>query len=244
MSARLDHVVLGVPDLNWGQAELAGAGLRFVPGGRHPGGTHNALLVTSERWSYVELITAPEGEASGEASPVAARVRQGGLVAWALAVEGIDTQVSRLAEAGFEFGPVEAGSRETTDGRLVQWRSAGIGPGFGQSELPFLIEWAANDAHRTGLAPDGRAAHLTEIEVGVRAPERVRTFLGVLGLSARSGGGGLECSDGEVLMRFVEGEPRLSAVCLAAPDGRRLRVTDRVQARQLCVRADVAEEVG
>jgi hypothetical protein len=45
-------------------------------------------------------------------------------------------------------------------------------------------------------------------------------------------------------MRFVEGEPRLSAVCLAAPDGRRVRVTDRVQARQLCVRVDVAEEVG
>ena len=119
-----------------------------------------------------------------------------------------------------------------------------IGPGFGQSELPFLIEWAAHDAHRTGLAPASGAACLTEIEVGVRDLERVRIFLGVLGLSARPGGGGLECSDGEVLMRFVEGEPRLSAVCLATPGGRRVRVTDRIQARQLCVRADVAEEVG
>jgi len=223
---------------------MAGAGLRFVPGGRHPEGTQNALLITSKRWSYVELLTAPAGEASGAASPVSDRVRLGGLVAWALAVEGIDTQVARLAEAGFEPEPVEAGSRETTDGRLVQWRSAVIGPGFGQSELPFLIEWAAHDAHRTGLAPASGAACLTEIEVGVRDLERVRIFLGVLGLSARPGGGGLECSDGEVLMRFVEGEPRLSAVCLATPGGRRVRVTDRIQARQLCVRADVAEEVG
>ena len=244
MSARLDHVVLGVPDLSLGQAEMAGHGLRFVPGGRHPEGTQNALLINSERWSYVELLTAPAGEASGAASPVAAQVRQGGLVAWALAVEDIDTQVARLAEAGFESETAEAGSRQTTDGRLVQWRSAVIGPGFGQSELPFLIEWAASDAHRTGLAPVGGAASLTEIEVGVPDLERVRMFLGVLGLSARSAGGGLECSDGEVLMRFVTGEPRLSAVCLATRDGRRVHVTDRVQARQLCARVDVAEEVG
>ena len=244
MSARVDHVVLGVPDLSWGQAELAGPGLRFVPGGQHPEGTENALLITSERWSYVELLTAPEGEASGAASPVTAQVRRGGLVAWALAVEGIDTQVARLAEAGFESEPAEAGSRETTDGRLVQWRSAVIGPGFGRSELPFLIEWAASDAHRTGLEPDGRSACLTEIEVGVRDLERMGVFLGVLGLHARPGVGGLECSDGEVLMRFVTGEPRLSAVWLAPPDGRRVRVDDRVVARQLCVRVDVAEEVG
>jgi len=244
VSARVDHVVLGVPDLSWGQAEFVSLGLRFVPGGRHPRGTRNALLITSGRWSYVELLTAPDSEAPGAASPVAAQVRPGGLVAWALAVEGIDRQVGRLADAGFESEPVEAGSRETTDGRLVQWRSADIGPGFGHSELPFLIEWAAKDGHRTGLKPDGRAACLTEIEVGTRDPERVRIFLGVLGLSARSGDRGLECFDGEVLMRFVAGEPRLSAVCLASPDGRRVRITDRVQARQLCVRVDVAEEVG
>lgn len=244
MSTRLDHVVLGVPDLSSGQAELAGAGLQFAPGGRHPEGTHNALLVTPERWSYVELIMAPEADATGEASLVAAQVRRGGLVTWALSVADVDTQVHRLAEAGFDCQPVEAGSRETTDGRGVRWRSAAIGPGFGQSELPFLIEWGAGEAHRTGLAPDGGAAYVTEIEVGVRDPERVRILLKVLGLAAGSCSGGLECSDGEVLMRFVEGEPRLSAVCLARPDGRRVRITDRVQARRLCVRVDAAEEVG
>ena len=243
MSTRLDHVVLGVPDLSSGQAELAGAGLQFALGGRHPGGTRNALLVTPERWSYVELIMA-EGDAPGEASVVAAQVRRGGLVTWALSVADVDTQVRRLAEAGFDCQPVEAGSRETTDGRVVRWRSAVIGPGFGQSELPFLIEWGAGDAHRTGLAPDGRAAYITEIEVGVRDPERIRMLLGVLELAAGRGGGGLECSDGEVLMRFVEGEPRLSAVCLARPDGGRIRITDRDQARRLCVRVDATEGVG
>jgi len=244
VSTRLDHVVLGVPDLRSGQAELAGPGLRFAPGGRHPGGTENALLVTPKRWSYVELITASEKETSGEASSVAVRVRQGGLVAWALAVEDVDTQVNLLAEAGFECQPVEPGSRETTDGRLVQWRIAVIGPSFGQSELPFLIEWAASDARRTGLAPDDQAAYLTEIEVGVRDMEQMRAFLGVLGLAAGSAGDEMECSDGEVQMRFVEGEPRLSAVCLALPDGRRVRITDRLQPRRLCVRIDMAEGVG
>jgi hypothetical protein len=243
VSTRLDHVVLGVPDLSSGQSELAGPGLRFVPGGRHPGGTENALLVGAARWSYVELITAPEQDAPGEVSPTIAQVRKGGLVTWALSVADIDTQVRRLAEAGFECQTVEAGSRETTDGRVVRWHSATIGPGFGLSELPFLIEWAASDAHRTGLAPDGQAAYVTEIEVGTRDLERMRVLVEVLGLAAGSGGGGLECFDGEVLMRFVEGQPRLTAVLLALPDGRRVRITDREQARQLCVRVDAAEGV-
>ena len=243
MSTRLDHVVLGVPDLSSGQAEMAAAGLQFAPGGRHPGGTHNALLVSPERWSYVELLVAPEWDAAGEGSQVTAQVRQGGLVTWALSVADVVVQVRRLAEAGFDCQPVEAGSRKTTDGHGVRWRSAVIGPGFGQSELPFLIEWGAGESHRTGLAPDGRAAYLTEIEVGARDPERLRILLKVLGLAAGSCDGGLECSDGEVLMRFVEGEPRLSAVCLARPDGRRIRITDRVQARRLCVRVDAAGQV-
>jgi hypothetical protein len=244
VSTRLDHVVLGVPDLSAGSAELAGAGLRFGPGGRHPGGTRNALLVAPQHWSYVELIAAPEADASGADTQVAERIRQGGLIAWALSVADIDTRVHRLAGQGFECQPVEAGVRHTTDGRLVQWRSAVIGPGFGQCELPFLIEWAAADGHRTGLAPDGQAAYLTEIEVGVRDLDRMRLLLRVLGLTAAVADGGLDCSDGAVLMRFAEGQPRLSAVCLARPDGHRVRVTDREQARQLCARVDAAEEVG
>jgi Glyoxalase-like domain len=244
VSTRLDHVVLGVPDLSAGCADLAAAGLHFRPGGRHPGGTRNALLVAPEHWEYVELITAPEADASSADAQVADRIRQGGLVAWALSVVDIDAQVHQLSGQGFECQPVEAGARQTTDGRLVHWRSAVIGPGFGQGELPFLIEWAAADGHRTGLAPDGRAAHLTEIEVGVRDLDRIGRLLRVLGLTAAVADGGLECSDGAVLMRFADGPPRLAAVCLARPDGRRVCVTDRDQPRQLYALVDAAEEVG
>jgi len=243
VSARLDHVVLGVPDLRSGAAELATEGLLFAPGGRHPGGTSNALLVAPMRWSYVELIMAPEEDAGSEESQITDQVRRGGLVAWAMAVADIDAQVRRLADAGLECQPVEAGARETTDGRQVRWRTAAIGPGWGMCELPFLIEWATGDAHRTGLAPDGRAAYLTEIEVSVADMERVRRLLEVLGLPAGANGAALECSDGEVLMRFVDGEPRLSAVCLGWPDGRRARITDREQPRRLCVQVDAVEEV-
>jgi hypothetical protein len=243
VSTRLDHLVVGVADLSLGSSELGGAGLTFAPGGQHPGGTSNALLVSPERWAYVELITAPDEDEPGETSLVVAQVRRGGLVTWALAVQDLDTQVRRLVEAGFDCQPAEAGSRETTDGRTVQWRSAMILPAFGRSELPFLIEWTAGDSHRTGLAPDAGAAYVTEIEVGTRHLERMRALLELLGLSTRLDGGCLECFDGEVRMRFAEGEPRLSSVSLTRPDGARVRITDQEQARLIHARVDAPEGV-
>jgi hypothetical protein len=244
VNTQLDHVVIGVADLSLGASELSGAGLTFAPGGRHPGGTSNALLVSPGRWAYVELITAPDEDGQGDVSLVVAQVRRGGLVTWALAVEDLDTQARRLVEAGFDCQPPEAGSRETSDGRLVQWRSAMILPAFGQSELPFLIEWAADDLHRTGLAPDADAAYVTEIEVGTRDLERMRALLELLGLATTKEGGCLECFDGEVLMRFGDGEPRLSKVCLTRPDGARVRITDQEQARLIHARVDAPEGVG
>ena len=63
MPARLDHLVISVPDLAEAARRWTGAGLPAVPGGAHPVGTVNALVRGPEA-AYVELIAAGSGESN------------------------------------------------------------------------------------------------------------------------------------------------------------------------------------
>src|SRR2546427_12045889 len=51
----IDHIVIAVPDLAAAGKSYAALGFTVVPGGRHPVGTHNALIAFGDG-SYVELI--------------------------------------------------------------------------------------------------------------------------------------------------------------------------------------------
>ena len=51
----IDHLVIVVPELEAAVASYRGLGFTVVPGGRHPIGTHNALIAFEEG-AYLELI--------------------------------------------------------------------------------------------------------------------------------------------------------------------------------------------
>src|SRR3989442_9442731 len=51
----IDHLVIVVPDLPSASKSYQALGFTVVPGGRHPVGTHNALIAFGDG-SYVELI--------------------------------------------------------------------------------------------------------------------------------------------------------------------------------------------
>ena len=55
MLTGIDHLVVVVPDLEAGIAAYEGLGFTVVRGGRHPVGTHNALMAFADG-SYMELI--------------------------------------------------------------------------------------------------------------------------------------------------------------------------------------------
>lgn len=136
-NARFDHLVIAVPDLDEAVARWSAAGLAASAGGRHPGGTENAL-VRGPQAPYVELITTGP-EASGA---WADRVRgQHGVLSWAVAVDDIDEARARLLEAGFSPAEVVDGSRETPNGETIRWRLLQVGDHAFDPELPFLIEW-------------------------------------------------------------------------------------------------------
>ncbi len=141
--ARIDHVVVAVGDATDAARRWTAAGLAALPGGRHPGGTVNAL-VRGPAPAYVELIGAGEGASGAWAD----RVREAsGPLSWAVAVDDIAAARNALLAGGFRPGEVYDGARVTSSGHQLRWRLCDVGPRAFDPDLPFLIEWLV------GMAP-------------------------------------------------------------------------------------------
>ncbi len=172
MSARFDHLVVAVDDLDAAATRWHAAGLSALRGGAHPVGTEN-VLVRGPREAYVELIAA----GSPESNPWLDRVRPArGPISWAIAVDDVDAARTALADAGFDPCPVMEGSRATPEGDIVAWRMCDVGPGPYDASLPFLIEWS------TPMAPGPADGPVVEhVSLTPPDPERVADLLLALG---------------------------------------------------------------
>lgn len=172
MSARFDHLVVAVDDLDEAAARWSAAGLSAGRGGAHPVGTEN-VLVRGPRPAYIELIAA----GSGESNPWLDRVRSArGPISWAIAVDDIEAARTALVDAGFDPQPVVGGSRRTPDGGLVEWRLCDLGEGPYDGSVPFLIQWT------TPMEPgpaDGPVVE--EVSLTPPDPDRVADLLVALG---------------------------------------------------------------
>jgi Glyoxalase-like domain len=191
LAVRIDHVVIGVGDLNDAARRLSRVfGLTSVVGGRHRGwGTTNQLVPLGD--SYLELVTvvdpveaatAPFGRWAAEMSAT------GSGWGWAVRTDAIHVIADRLGLAVVE------GSRPAPDGRLLTWHVAGIEQARQNPSLPFFIQWGRDTplpgqtavAHRSGtwvlstlvVAGDD---HLVHDWLGERLPS-VSVVPGVAGI--------------------------------------------------------------
>ena len=172
MSARFDHLVVAVDDLDEAADRWRAVGLPAVRGGAHPVGTEN-VLVRGPQPAYVELIAA----GSDESNPWLDRVRAArGPISWAVAVDDIDTARAALVGAGFDPARPVPGSRRTPDGDVVAWRVCDVGPGPYDGSLPFLIEWSTPMAPGPADGPVVQHVDLTPPD-----PDRLADLLLVLG---------------------------------------------------------------
>ena len=145
----IDHVVIGVPDLEVAASRLYDEhGLAAVAGGHHPAwGTANRIVPLGS--TYLELVAVVDREvAAGSAfgtwvADMAAGRTGGG---WAVRTHDMAATAERL---GLD---VVAGSRVASDGRELRWQLAGV-PSDATSDraLPFVISWAE------GTPPPGSA---------------------------------------------------------------------------------------
>lgn len=178
MAARIDHVVLGVRDLDEAARRLlTDLGLGSVFGGHHVGwGTGNLIVPLGS--SYVELLGVVDEEQARHSllgRRVLSTVEDGDrLLGWCVAVDPFDQVVDRLGLEASE------GSRVRPDGTTLQWRTAGLEEAMADPSRPFFITWLVPEALHPGrttvfhpAAPRG----LAWVEVRGDEPA-IRSWLG------------------------------------------------------------------
>ncbi len=208
MTAAVDHLVYGVPELSAGVARIAELlGVTPAPGGSHEGrGSHNALLSLGGD-AYLEII-APD-----PAQPPPRQPRPFGLDSLArprlvtFAVHACQTPPSRTSgkpqpdraggaqpaaaevrlerwrahavARGYDPGPVAPGTRRRSDGSLLRWHLCQHQKLPFGGTVPFLIDWDAVDSPAAS-APAG--CRLLNLEVRSPEPGAVGSALRALGV--------------------------------------------------------------
>ena len=158
MITRIDHITIGVADLEQGVAQYKKLGFNVLKGGVHAGrGTHNAVAWNGEE--YIELLAIRDVAEYRTASTTGGEFEKfitagGGIRSIALASDDLAADVEGMRSRGIDVGDPLEGSRRTPDGLELRWKIAMLGP---THALPvFFIQ------HLTPLAqrrPTGAAAH-------------------------------------------------------------------------------------
>jgi catechol 2,3-dioxygenase-like lactoylglutathione lyase family enzyme len=140
MLTGIDHLVVVVPDLDRATASYRELGFTVVPGGRHPVGTHNALIAFADE-SYLELIAFYQ--ANPEHRWWAPLQQGGGLVDFCLRTDNLAADVAAFRAAGVELDDPRPLTRTRPDGYRLAWvlaipvtRQRGVAPFLIQDETP------------------------------------------------------------------------------------------------------------
>jgi hypothetical protein len=179
--SRIDHVILGVNDLERGIEELERlTGVRAVFGGAHPGrGTHNALISLGGS-QYLEILAPnPKDESPawiGELKSLASLTPVG----WAAKGEDLPALQQSLRSQSVPTGEVRPGERKKPDGTRLAWKTLELASPSSDL-LPFFIEWDAGSAHPSATSPAG--CKLTGFILEDPAPDTLRKTLQAAGLA-------------------------------------------------------------
>jgi hypothetical protein len=182
---KLDHILLGSPDLQAGiEFVEKRTGVHAAFGGVHPGrGTQNALLSLGER-RYLEII-APDPAQLGVTNPIASglhSLREPRLIGWAAHPGSFIAFAEKLRAAGVKFDGPTPGSRKRPDGQLLEWQIVSLAD-TASGLLPFFIEWSRESIHPSVDAPKGCA--LLNFSAETSEPEKLAATLETLSLDLR-----------------------------------------------------------
>jgi catechol 2,3-dioxygenase-like lactoylglutathione lyase family enzyme len=132
----IDHLVIAVRDLDAAAKSYEGLGFTVVPGGRHPVGTHNALISFADG-SYLELIAFYEP--SPEHRWWEPLQKGGGLVDFCMQTDDLLGDTAAFRRAGVDIADPSPLSRQRPDGYLLRWVLS-IPRGAHRAQAPFLIQ--------------------------------------------------------------------------------------------------------
>jgi hypothetical protein len=201
--SRIDHVILGIGDLQGGIAELERVtGVRAAFGGAHPGrGTQNALISLGNH-HYLEIVAPNPAEAGNPEAAELGKLTALTPIGWAVHSDDLAALRESLLSQGAKVGEVRPGARNLPDGSRLAWKTLGFEP---QSSplLPFFIEWDRGGAHPSATSPPG--CRLAGLALEDPAPDAVRETLRTAGLAVEVRAGkepririSLACPKGDV----------------------------------------------
>jgi len=169
----IDHLVVIVPELEAAIASYRGLGFTVVPGGRHPIGTHNALIAFADG-SYLELIAFFEPNPQHRWYQ---RLQQGGgLIDFCLQTDDLAGDVRALRDAGVAIADPRPLSRVRPDGYELRWvlsipeTDGGVAPFLIEDETPRVERVPRTTTHSNG------ATGIRLVTVAVSDVSRVRRW--------------------------------------------------------------------
>lgn len=152
-AAQIDHVILGVDDLDRGvQAFEAATGVKPVYGGKHPGGTHNALVSLGDG-IYLEILAVQAGVTVPADYAHLKQTKTLTPIGWAVSSKDSAQLRNRLSTAGIPVSEPVDGSRTMPTGSRLSWQSFPLKES--SPEAPFFIVWSAQTAHPSTTSPSG-----------------------------------------------------------------------------------------
>src|SRR2546427_12496042 len=132
----IDHIVIAVVDLAVASRNYEGLGFTVVPGGRHPVGTHNALIAFADG-AYIELIAFYEKNTPHKWwEPLQ---KGGGLVDFCMQTDDLLSDTAAFRKAGVDIDDPSPLSRVRPDGYQLTWVLS-IPRGAHRGVAPFLIQ--------------------------------------------------------------------------------------------------------
>jgi hypothetical protein len=151
--AHIDHIMLGIDDLDRGMDSFEQrTGVRPVYGGKHPGGTHNALVSLGDG-TYLEIIAVQRDVAPPKEYAALKQLHVLTPIGWAVSSTDSAGLRGRLSSAGMPVTEPSAGSRTTPVGATLSWRTFNLKDNF--DEAPFFIIWSPQSAHPSTTSPTG-----------------------------------------------------------------------------------------
>jgi hypothetical protein len=175
MQTGLDHIILGIGDLDKGIAWVEQrTGVRATFGGVHPGrSTRNALLALGPD-CYLEIIAPDPQQSSPTWFSQILTIPEPKLIAWAVHTPDLTALAQTATTAGLQIDGPHDGARSRPDGKVLSWKLFHLREDRG-GLLPFFIEWCPDSVHPAADAPPGctlKRFHLQSPE----APELARVF--------------------------------------------------------------------
>jgi catechol 2,3-dioxygenase-like lactoylglutathione lyase family enzyme len=192
----VDHIVIAVPELDAAAKAYRALGFTVVPGGRHPVGTHNALIAF-EDGSYIELIAFYDPNPRHKWwEPLR---RGGGLVDFCMQTDALMADTRALRAAGVAIDDPSPLSRKRPDGYQLRWVLSiprephrGVAPFLIEDETPRRERVPRRTRHANGatgigtitiaLADPGQAGAWFARALGARAAVARRADVGGTGV--------------------------------------------------------------